>query len=568
MWCSLAEWMLYIVRCCVDVCITPPGPVILIGVCSLVLELVHSLTPSNFRFDRWLTLINASPAVCVKMKSVSVVDAHQYPVRAHALRGVVLACGRAVAQRTECCVGAVPQKQRARTLPFSRWISRTAAEQLANILAKPSRERHRLAKEAVARGEAEQRKDDADGTMGHSRRQQNQGTTTTTTSYTANKAASADLFNDAKQVAVDTAGQASAAAGAAATFAAAEVVVALSGGNTTAEEAVDIAVDGAAQAVKTVVGAAVALNFLAAVGKAAATIAAAAAIGPSVKVLSVASAVALTSENETEAFLKDLGDSYQEHYAGTSRRPRRRGRRPRAQRWLEAADEAAEENTLARARAAAAEEEATAAKAAELSAWVDDVYRDLQALERAPLDPGAARAAERSTGRLRQLAADLPPRLEAEAEEILSSVDGAQANALCVVRAAQRQQLDAARSARRAEADALAAAEAVAAAAGEVAASAAPRRRVPRWFGGRKMPQCHPRPRRKMAFPQPSPLAIPRARSRRIARSIRGLSIRHTLRRVGTIMSALKSQTRRLLRGPGTMSAEADTISKDTRHVD
>ena len=282
------------------------------------------------------------------MKSASILFALTLSVASCLRAGAPSPNGRSAARRS----GA--SKATSKDSPVFEVDISNAAEQLANILAKPSRERHRLAKEAVARGEAEQRKDDADGTMSHSRRQQNQGTTTTTTSYTANKAASADLFNDAKQVAVDTAGQASAAAGAAATFAAAEVVVALSGGNTTAEEAVDIAVDGAAQAVKTVVGAAVALNFLAAVGKAAATIAAAAAIGPSVKVLSVASAVALTSENETEAFLKDLGDSYQEHYARNLAEAKAAREKAARAAWLEAADEAAEENTLARARAAAA----------------------------------------------------------------------------------------------------------------------------------------------------------------------------------------------------------------------
>ena len=298
------------------------------------------------------------------------------------------------------------------------------------------------------------------------------------------------MLQQASLAAATAAGKASAAVGAVATQAAAQAVVALSGGNVTAEEAVDVAVDGAATAAKTVVGATVALNVLASAAKAAATFCAVAAVGPSVKLLTLGGAVALGAENETEAFLKELGASYQEHYQRNLLEAKAGKEKSARNKWLSKVEEAQASNAKALAHAAAVEKQkAAAVRVAELRAWAADVRGETAELEgtllvqRNLLDGTAERmamAAHRSITRLRELAAAASEELsedsdlDAEVDTALLSARAAQASSAQAVaaalkakaaflakRAALRQTVDAARAAHRSEGEALAAAREV-----------------------------------------------------------------------------------------------------------
>ena len=356
-----------------------------------------------------------------------------------------------------------------------------------------------------------------------------------------------------KEAAVAAAGKASAAVGSAATFAAAEMVVAVSGGNVTADDAVEIAVDGATQAAKTVVGATVAVNVLASMAKAAATFAAVAAVGPSVKLLTLGGAVALSAENETEAFLKELGDSFQENYARNLAEAKVAKERSARTKYIAKLEEVAASNARAVAHAAAAEQEqAAAARVAELRAWVQDVRQQTAHLEsslrvrRNLLDGSAERIAhgtQRSVTRMSQLAAGAPPDLQLEIDEVLASAEVAQASSMQAIAealeakaaaAAKRaEKRRAAKRAKRAEAEALASAEEAASALAEAAAAALASRR-PLWRSVLR------RPAKLVPVVQPSlwqshavatPLTITRARRvvralysplRRAARRVRG----------------------------------------------
>ena len=355
-----------------------------------------------------------------------------------------------------------------------------------------------------------------------------------------------------KEAAVAAAGKASAAVGSAATFAAAEMVVAVSGGNVTADDAVEIAVDGATQAAKTVVGT-VAANVLASMAKAAATFAAVAAVGPSVKLLTLGGAVALSAENETEAFLKELGDSFQENYARNLAEAKVAKERSARTKYIAKLEEVAASNARAVAHAAAAEQEqAAAARVAELRAWVQDVRQQTAHLEsslrvrRNLLDGSAERIAhgtQRSVTRMSQLAAGAPPDLQLEIDEVLASAEVAQASSMQAIAealeakaaaAAKRaEKRRAAKRAKRAEAEALASAEEAASALAEAAAAALASRR-PLWRSVLR------RPAKLVPVVQPSlwqshavatPLTITRARRvvralysplRRAARRVRG----------------------------------------------
>ena len=278
------------------------------------------------------------------------------------------------------------------------------------------------------------------------------------------------------EAAVEATGRTSASVGAAATEVAAEAVMALSG-NLTADEAVKIAVEGVETAVKTVVGASVALNMLAGLAKSCAMVATVAMVGPSVKIIAAGAAIAASNENETEALFQQIGDSYQQHFERNLAESARK-------RWLTRADEATASNAEAWRRAAATTQaEATAAKVAELRAWLDDVRVATAALERSPLDRKLVQAAQHSAMRLTQLAAVGTPLvcdelLAREIDEALSierSMQDAAAQLLaeCRARRAERREMVAAR---RAEAEAVAAADAMSHAVAAAAVKAAARR--------------------------------------------------------------------------------------------
>ena len=150
------------------------------------------------------------------------------------------------------------------------------------------------------------------------------------------------------------------------------------------------------------------------VAKAAATVAAAAAIGPSVKLAGIISVAAVSAENETEAVFAELKESYEKHYA-RNREEAIASREAAAYRaavtkeaaarkaWLEQQDDAAAEHKEAHARAAAAAEEAAAAAvAAETSSWLTDTRESIAALDRFPFDLMVAKSAQRSAHRLSQ----------------------------------------------------------------------------------------------------------------------------------------------------------------------